>query len=187
MTQRLDNSQLARDKRRVKYRSIGAFTLIELLLALSLLSTLMVAVGVAVDASLYSYAENEKIADFNQVARVILTRMSHEIRTAAAVDSTDSEITIIPPGGGDVTQIQYAFEGGTLYYRRTTGSGMTESVLVAGDENVHLTTFYVIRETGLDWQGLSCTKSLTIRMGFTSGGETFWITASASPRRNQLY
>jgi len=45
----------------------------------------------------------------------------------------------------------------------------------------------VTKETGKDWQGLTCITELTVRMGIRVDQQVFSISGSAAPRRNQLY
>ncbi len=164
------------------------FTLLELLISISLLAMLMASVAAAVHASLQSSTENTKLAALTQSARSVLNRITHDVRTAAAVDVTSTAVTIIPPAGSGMDQIQYEFADGVLYYRRTV-SGSQESFVLIGsaDENVTVGSFLVLSEIGLDWQGVSCTKSVTVTLGLTSGSNTLTVTASASPRRNQTF
>ena len=166
----------------------SAFTIAELLLTLALLGVLLAGLAVAIDASMLSYRENEKIATATQAARVILNRMTTEIRTAAAVDSTSTQITIVPPDDGSgLEQIQYDYAEGALYYRRTINGATASYVLLGAGDEVTVSSFAVLREVGLDWQGTPCTKSITVRLSLLVKNETFAVTASASPRRNQLY
>ena len=167
-------------------RNRRAFTLIEMLLAIALLAALLAAVAAGVHASFHSYAENEDIAAATQSARAILIRLTTEVRTAAAVDSTDTQLTIIPPDDGSgLQQVQYEFTGGTLYYRRTANGNTTSHVLLGPGDEAVVTTFHVLREVGLDWQGVPCTKSVTVRLELHADNAPLAMTVSACPRRNQ--
>ena len=172
----------------MKRKKKSAFTIVLVMPSYPLLGVMLAAVAVAVHASIHSHGENQSLASVTQTARWILNRMTHEIRTAAAVDSTETQISIIPPDdGSDVQQIQYEFSDSTLYYRQTINGSVEESILLGSADDVTVSTFHVIREVGLDWQGLPCTKSITVRLGLVIDNQTFWVTASASPRRNQEY
>ncbi len=149
---------------------------------------LLAAIAIALHASILSYNENDKIASITQTARSILDRMMRDVRTAAAVDSTTTQLTVIPPDDGSgLTQIQYDYVEGTLYYRRTVSGQTTSHVLLGPDDEITINAFTIIREIGIDWQGTSCTKSITVRLGLTVANQNFALTASAAPRRNQLY
>ena len=165
-----------------------AFTLVEVLLSLSILAMLMAAIGGAVYASLESYEENEHIATATQATRSVLDRISRDVRTAAAISTGASQIVIITPAGSEAEQIDYDWDSsnGVLYYRRKV-SGSTTSYPLLGDGEVTINSFTVTSETGLDWQGVSCTKSVTVSIAIAIDGKTFTMTASAAPRRNQFY
>jgi len=166
----------------------GGFGLIELLLSLAIMAMLLAAVSAAIHTSLKSYQENQKIAAVTQSARSILDRMMRDVRTAAAVDSAATELTIIPPDDGSgLEQLKYDFTGGVLYYRRTVSGQTTSHVLLGSGDEVTVSDFTVTREVGQDWQGTPCTKSITASLSLAAGGYTFSVTASAAPRRNQLY
>jgi prepilin-type N-terminal cleavage/methylation domain-containing protein len=168
-------------------RTDRAFTLIEVLLATALLALLLSAVAVAMHASMQSYTENEHLTALTQAARSVLSRMMRDVRTADAVDSTSTTLTILPPADGSgVTQVQYAWTGGSLTYSQTTGAGTTTEVLLGGNAAVSAQAFAVARETGVA-DGLTYTKTVTAAITFASGGRTFTVTASADVRRNQQY
>ena len=170
------------------YRKQRAFSLAELLLAIAILGALLAAVAIGGKAFLLSYAENEDIATTVQTARMILTKLSTEVRTAAAVGSTDTQLTIFTPDDGSgLQQVQYDFTGGTLYYRRTVNGNTTSHVLLGAGDDATVTTFFVLREIGQDWKGFPCTKSITIRMEIQADNATFSVTVTACPRRNQDY
>ncbi len=165
-----------------------AFTLVEVLLSLAILAMLMAAVGGAVFASLDSYEENENIATATQATRSVLDRIARDIRTATAVSAGSTQITIITPAGSEAQQIDYEWDTGdrVLYYRRNV-DGSTTSYPLLGDGEVTIDSFTVTYETGLDWQGTSCTKSVSVSIAIAIDGKTFTMTASAAPRRNQIY
>lgn len=168
-----------------------AFTVAELLLSLALLAILLAAIGAAVHASIHSYEENDKIATASQTARSILYRLSKEVRTAAAVDTTTSSVSIIPPDTSGVV-IEYEFTGGTLYYRRIVNGNESEHVLLGPSDPAVPTGFVVNRVDGTvirDVEGvpteLVCTKQVTVTLSVDVSGEPYTVTASACPRRNQ--
>jgi len=155
-------------------------------MATAILGMLLASVAAAFHASLFSYDENEEIAAVTQSARWALNRILADVRTAAAVETTGSRITIIPPDESDPDELEYEYVDGALYYRRTI-SGQTTSQTLLGDGDISLDVFAVQSTTGEDWQGLTCTKNVTIRMQFSADNQTFTMTVSASPRRNQTY
>jgi prepilin-type N-terminal cleavage/methylation domain-containing protein len=163
-----------------------AFTLAELLIALVITAVLLAAVAAAMHASLFSYKENEEIAAATQTARSILGRMSRDIRTAQAIDFDAGVLTIIPPSG-DVSEVQYELVDSSLVYRITRSGAQTSHDLVGEGDDVHIHSFSISDETGQDWQGLDCVKSVEISVVFDIGGKQYPFSASARPRRNMVY
>jgi prepilin-type N-terminal cleavage/methylation domain-containing protein len=168
-------------------RSRG-FTVLEVLLAVTLVALLLLSVGVALQASFDSYQENDRIAAATQTARSALGRMSREIRNADAINATTNAVTILPPGGGGwPDQIEYELSGGTLYYRRTVSGTESEYVLMGSDERVSVQSFEIGSQTGQDAEGMPCTKTVTIRLVLNVDGQSYPVATSVSPRRNQTF
>jgi prepilin-type N-terminal cleavage/methylation domain-containing protein len=173
--------------RRARAKAAG-FTLVEGLMSLAILAVLLAALGTAVYASMESFRENERVATSSQTVRGVLQRMMREVRTAAALDANSGSITIIPPDDGSGLQrIQYQYDPAAkvLNYRKTIG-GQTYSYVACGEGGT-LTQFSVSTQTGMDWQGLTCIKGVRVTLGLKLGPETFTVTSSASPRRNQTF
>jgi len=169
-----------------------AFTLVELLVGIALAAMLLAAVAAAVHGSLMSQAANDQVASTTQAARFVLDRITRDIRTAAAVDqyAGTTTITIAPPDDGSgLQQIEYEYDSANraLLYRRTVNGNTTTQTLFGGDDKVSVRSFVAIYELGVDWQGMDCTSSVTIRLEFEVDDEIFAVTASAAPRRNRLY
>ncbi|HOF17845.1 MAG TPA: type II secretion system protein [Phycisphaerae bacterium] len=166
----------------------SAFSLIELLIAIALLATLLTAVAVAVNSSVSSYTVNERLAEVTQTARSVLERMAREIRTASAADGTTTRLVLTAPADGSgLTQAEYELVNGTLYYRRTTGSGTTEHPLIASTDTVRVSSFNVQRTQAQRPGGEWYTASVTVTLTLSAGGETFPLTSTATLRRNQTY
>ena len=163
------------------------FTLAEMLLALVISAMLLAAIATAMHASLMSYKENEKVSTVTQTARSILSRMTRDIRTAEAINYIPGVLTIIPPDVGSDVTIQYTQTGSGLSYRITKDGVSTTQALVAGTDDVQIDSFTVTEETGLDWEGYTCTKSLAMQIVFLIDGQRFPIAATARPRRNIVY
>jgi len=166
----------------------AGFTLVEGLMTLAIMGLMMAALGTAVYAAMESFRENDRLATASQTTRGVLQRMMREIRTAAAVDANSGTITIIPPADPNGLQrIQYQYDPSArrLNYHKTV-NGQTFSYVACGEGGT-LTQFSVTTQTGLDWQGLSCVKNVRVAMSLKFGSETFTVTSSASPRRNQVF
>ncbi len=161
------------------------FTLVEVLIAMVIMALLLAAIALATKAAMHGYTENAKIAEVTQTSRVVLHRIMREIRTADAVASDPQAVSIIPPENEEaLSKIEYALENGTLYSRRTV-AGSEESIeLISSEGSVQVQDFSISRETDIDEEGLSYTKSVTARLELRVGENTFHVTASACPRRN---
>ncbi len=72
-------------------KKVKAFTLVELLIAIMILSVVGVAIGFAVQGSLSTYQSVNEIADVNQAARVIMSRLGREIRACDNATFTGTE------------------------------------------------------------------------------------------------
>jgi prepilin-type N-terminal cleavage/methylation domain-containing protein len=99
-------------------KSTSGFTLVEILISVTILAVLLTAVAVAFDASVVNYNENEAIAKTMNTARQALLRMTTDIRTATAVavDDPDNQqcSMILADGIGNITY-RYNSADNTLY------------------------------------------------------------------------
>jgi prepilin-type N-terminal cleavage/methylation domain-containing protein len=169
------------------------FSLVELLLALTILALLISSIAVAFQASLRSCEENDRMASTTQTVRSILSRVTSQIRSAEAIDldAGYSELVIVTPeGGAGQHEIRYALnpDAGTLVYQQRTGGIVTEDQVLLGDgQDCQVVGFSASIQVGKDWQGYTCAKSVTVRLNFNQAGRPVSVTASASPRRNQTY
>ena len=173
-------------KKGVKAR-IG-FTVIEVLLALTILAILLSAVALAMQGGLKCFDESEQIAQLIQTSQVVLNRMMSEVRTAQAVDTDTQRISIIPPENDDgITNIEYELVDGVLYYRQTINGEQTSQELISSDDVARVVSFTVSRETAIGEDDLIYTRSVTATLKLQAGDNQFTITASACPRRNMNY
>lgn len=153
----------------------SGFTIAELLIAVAIAGMLLAAVAVAFNASATNYSENEEIFKTINSARQALTRITSQLRTAAAVDPSapSSECSFITSTGDDITY-RYDSSQGKLYLR--TNSGGEEYVLC---ENVVAMNF----SRTLTDDGLDC-KSVQISLTVSGGNEQRTVSAAAAIRRN---
>lgn len=168
----------------------AGFTLVELLISVTLISMLLSAIALAMHASLHSYDENDKTAIFTQTTRTLFVRMRREMRTAAAVDfeAPSNKLVIIPPADGSgLEQIEYEYNSSTktLYYRQTVYGGTTTQVVLDNNSPVTMTGFAVGYTIAQDGQGVYYTQRAVVEMTFDMRGRTYAGTCSATPRRNQ--
>ncbi len=159
-----------------------------MLLALAVSAMLLTAIATAMHASLLSYRENEQIDAASQTARAVPNRLTRDIGTAQAISHTGDLLRIVPPDDGSgITEIQYERDGSEMIYRVTKDGTQTVYPLVASTDDVTISFFSIAEETGLDWQGFNCIKSLSMRITFEIDGKTFSHAATARPRRNIVY
>ena len=165
-----------------------AFTVVEILVALSISAVLLTAIAVAMHAALYSYEQNEESAAATHTARTILDRMSRDIRTAQAVDYSAGVITIIPPDDGSgISEVEYEQVGSELIYRVTKDGTQSSHELISSADEFSVGSFTISEQTGQDWQGYDCIKSLSLELEVDIGGKSFTFAATASPRRNRVF
>lgn len=163
-------------------------TLAEILVATALMGALLAAVAAAMNATFRGYSENEKVSSATQAARNVLNRLSAEARQCDDADITSSSLTLkFLDVNKNLTQTKYELRNGTLYY---TAKGSPQEYVLLGDgDRARVTSFVVSRVTGPDPQNpaQSCTTAITVTLTLSVDNQTLTVTASAAPRRNQLF
>lgn len=168
-------------------RKGAGFTIIEILLALSILGMMLAATAACIRAATSSYTVNDRAAAATQNARSVLARVTDEIRRSDDLQIVSGRLTILPNAGSGFTSIDYELSNGSLIYRRTDATGVHTYTLLGGDGQTAVTAFNVSLQSGTNQAGETCTKVATILLSLTVETESMTLTASASPRRNQLY
>lgn len=165
----------------------SGFTIVEMLIALAVTAVLLASVAAAVYAGLLSHKDNTHISDLIQAARVILDRITADVRTASAVDSGPQRLTIIPPANpAGLTEVEYELTGGALCYRRTVNGAQTEHLLAGDDGGLSVEAFTVGRQTAQDAEGVWYTTSVQVELTLQAGANRVSVTACACPRRNHM-
>ena len=160
------------------------FTLMEMLMSMAILAMLMTAIGAAFDGAMGSYRENEKIASATQLGRMILARMTREVRTCGDLNSTATMLDITPPApvdDTDPTRIVYELASGVLTRRITVQGENYFQELLGGSDGTTVETFTVLREV----DGEGAPVSATIRLVLGVDGRTFALTTSGVLRGAQ--
>ncbi len=172
----------------------GGFTMVELLIALLLVTMLLSAIALTMRASLYSYQQNQNAASVNQASRALAMRIQRELRQAEAVDYTvgNSKIVITPPtSASGLEEIAYAYDSATntlTYSLSYADSGKdTTSTLFDSDSEITLSGFYVTYNVVQNDQSLWCTQRVICTTYYTIDGQTSPLVFTASPRRNLTY
>lgn len=161
-------------------RKSEGFTLVEVILTLTILALLMAAVGVAVRASIGGFTENEKVARAMQAARSVLDRAARQLRTAEGVDFTQTvegqyDVTTLivtsPRNGSELAEVRYVYkrpqggENGKLYYhyQKEGGQLQTPDLAMLGEEDDLAVAFFDVTLIIEDSQ----TRSAKIELGLT--------------------
>jgi len=158
-----------------EHKSITAFTIAELLIALAIMSILLAAVAVAFKASIENYQENEDIFKTINNARQALLRMTSQIRTGDNFNPDDpsNRCSFFTANNEDITY-EHRSTDNKLYL--ITNSNSSEYVLC---NNVTSMSFIKSpTEDGTD------VKSVQISMTVTSGNVQRVISAATVVRKN---
>jgi prepilin-type N-terminal cleavage/methylation domain-containing protein len=164
----------------VRLKFARGFTIVELLITLMITSMLMVVIAGAINASAASYSVNDNIFKAVNTSRLVLLRITSEIRTAqaVAVGESDTQCSIITSDGTDITY-SYDADADTLYLITNDDLGDDDYVMC---ENISDATF-TKRAMPSDPGTVKDVKvSVTIDIGdFTQ------TVSSAAVIRNNLY
>ena len=163
------------------YCLLPGFTLIEVMLSVTILAMLLASVAVAFQASFDGYETSQSQSLVTQTLRVMANRLASEIRTAEDVDSTATQLTITPPDATGIDLIRYDYSNGQLTYRHTVGC-VNNNYTLTGD-GITVTAFNVVREDSLEGVPLS----VKVRVTMTHGGHTMSSTVSSVIRKNRQY
>ena len=158
----------------------GGFTLVELLISMSLTGLLLAGFGVVISGALFSYEQNANSTSLDQVGRSIMERMTQEIRSASNLDVGSNVLRIVPTDPSDPDEIRYRLENGVFYYDQVNGGIVTSNILIGNQDNVTVQSFTI----DLILDGSTATMA-NIALGLQVGDATRTIRTSASPRVNR--
>ncbi|AQT69567.1 Tfp pilus assembly protein PilW [Anaerohalosphaera lusitana] len=159
-------------------RARSGFTMVEILIALSVTAMLMTAVALAFDASVKNYTTNENLYKAVNNARQALTRMTTELRTAQAVATSEgtSQLSMVNSAGDDIT---YAYDSNNQTLELITNDDTTDSDYIVC-RNVTAVDFQ--RTTVPDEPGVVRDVQLSITLDIGDVSRT--IATAAVLRRN---
>ena len=160
-------------------KSAGAFTIVELLIALAITGILMAAIAVAFNASIKNCRVNEdEFAAINS-ARQAMNRMTTQLRTADAVEpnSPANECSLITCGDEDITFL-FKESDDKLYLVTNDSNSDPDYVLC---DNVTAMTF--TKDTAVE-DALTYVKDVRISMTVKRGAVEKTLSAAAAVRRN---
>jgi prepilin-type N-terminal cleavage/methylation domain-containing protein len=168
---------------RPRLKPPAGFSLVEVLLALSILALLLTSVGVAVRGSLQDYTENALATDLAQASRMAIDKITRDVRTAYDVDSGSGILAVYSDSACQNGTI-YQFANGELrQIPLTNGVQGTASTLIGGDGEIAVSAFTVVREENAQAK----TVSACVYLKLTSGAVVHETTSSAAVRKNQTY
>lgn len=161
-----------------------AFTLVELLIGITLSAIMLVALGTLLDATLSSGNFNRETANVHQMARLISERMSYDLRNAQDTEIISDGIRIFPSVDSPYTEIMYQRSNGNLMYRTRGGpNGSQDYIIIASGDEVRCTDLTAtITEDLVETQMVTVLAS--VRFTLQSGDITHTAVASGSPRGN---
>ena len=176
----------------------NGFTVVELLIAIAIVTFLLAAMAFGLKSGLKTYDENDRLAQVTQTARMILTRIATEVRTAPGssfwgVSSTSLSIPECPTDSSEVPTIaRYSFTGETLYYDRNINAyGIKPpltNVLVGKNDEVRVTKFLVESEYDIDENnGNLIMLKVVVTLELECHGVTYPYTITATPRSALAY
>lgn len=161
----------------------GGFSLVEILLSLTILALLLTSVGAAVKGSLQNYGDNTLATDLAQTSLVAMGRIGRDIRTAYDADSGTGSLTVYTDATNLNGMVYRLVEGQLQYITLTNGVQGTPSVLIGGDGEITVAAFAIVRQEN----ALSKTLSVSVYLRLTSGAVAYETTSSAAIRKNQGY
>lgn len=88
----------------------NAFTLIELMMSISILAIIMVAVGIALNASVMNYEANRDISEAVIKANQAISRITADLRCAKAVQTSEPNNICSMIASDGITTITYSFD-----------------------------------------------------------------------------
>lgn len=167
------------------HRSNKGFTLVEIMIALAIVSLLMTATAVAFNASMINFRENESMYKAVNAARQTLLRMTAELRTAIVDnegvqegDDSSTQCSMIT-AAGDANSYRYDADAQILYLDQTNGDGSVSNYVMC--RNVTAVNFE--REI-VPGDPDDAIRSVQITITVTSGNVSETLTAAAVLRRN---
>ncbi len=149
-------------------RKTCGFTLMEMLLSMSLMAVLMLAAAFAIYAAEGSHAYNSEKNNLLTCARGVTDRLSLDIRrcTSFTVNST-TNVAVLLPNGATNTYYYSAAGGGTVLYTQTVaGVTTTPAVLTS-----YVQSFTVANDAP------SCRIQIVLQGTYSQ----YQITATATP------
>lgn len=171
--------RLAYEKMKVRTsKRVKGFTLIEVLIAISVTALLLTAVAAALFASAESYSVNEDVFNATNPARLALLRITADIRSAqaVAVSEASTQCSLVTSAGSDIT---YSYDSSNDILYLITNDDTTDKNYVLC-RNITDVTFSRTTVEG----DSTAIKDVKISITSTSGSCTETISSAAVLRTN---
>jgi Tfp pilus assembly protein FimT len=169
------------------YRTIAAFTIIEMLLAVAITALLLTAAAVAFNASITNYKENEDIFKTINTSRQALFRITAQLRTADSV-ATDDPANECSFMTGNLKAITYRFNSADNKLYLVTDDDLLDSDYVLCENVVNMTftkdTFTEIEDVNGVPVSVTKVRGVQTSMTVQSGNLKRKLSAAAVIRRN---
>ena len=161
-------------------KTCKAFTLVEILLAMTLLGILMTALAIAFDASTHSYQQNEDLLKATNTARQVLIRMTTELRTASAVDTNEpaTQCSLFTASGSNIT---YQYDSSNSELLLITNDDLSDSDYLLCD---NVTSLAFTKDTALDNLGAEYVKSVKMSITVSIGTTAKTLATAVVIRKN---
>lgn len=155
------------------------FTLVELLIALSIAAMLLATIAVAFNASAINYQQNEDMFKAINSARQAMFRITSQLRTANAVDpnAPSNECTMFTASGENIT---YRYNSSDKKLYLVTNDDLFDADYVLCD---NVTAMNCTKTTEVV-DAMTVVKSVQISLTVASNGVDKTISAAAAIRRN---
>ena len=163
-----------------KQKKSNGFTLVEVLISLSLSAMLLAGFAVVIHGALFSYEQNTNTTALDHVGRSIMERMTQEIRSSSNLDCSSNLLRIYPIDSAGPDEIRYRLVDGVFCYDQVNGGNVTTNILIGSQDNVTVQSFTI----DLVLNGSTATLA-NVSLGLQAGTDTRTIKASASPRINR--
>lgn len=166
----------SRPTRPLPLRGRNGICLVEMLLALAITAVLLLAVGMAFDASFSNYAENQQIVDAQQGARLLMHRIMTQARRSSYLNVTSSGRRIQIEMPDDNYQHIYVYVESERTVQLSRMNLDTLEVEALG-EVANVTQFTI---PSAQWTANP--DRLTLSMTLTHGQNSTTLSTSAVPR-----
>ncbi|MCK5000200.1 MAG: type II secretion system protein [Anaerohalosphaera sp.] len=169
-----------------KYTTKKAFTIVEMIVSMTLMAMLMAAVAIAFNASSVNFRDNEDLFKSLNNARQTLIRLTTQLRTAdpAGFDANESS-TVCTMTIADGSSITYSFDADENILYLITNDDLTDGNYVMC-RNVSAVNFDRLASSASPYtvDNPYLVKNVQITITVTSGATSKTLSSAIALRRN---